>query len=128
MPIEYRIDAARRLVTTSCSGEVGDEDLLGWARKLSRDPEVPTGGMSLVDFRGADGEGVTADGLDALGAIFAASGPALKTAVVADSDLAFGMSRMYELKRQERPLPFHVFRDADEAMEWLDQPEPTAED
>ena len=42
-----------------------------------------------------------------------------KIAVVAPSDVAFGMARTYEAMRPPSVSQFHVFREIDEAMEWL---------
>ena len=44
-----------------------------------------------------------------------------KTAIVATSDLAFGLSRMYQASSQLEELPFEVqvFRDSETAHEWL---------
>jgi hypothetical protein len=44
-----------------------------------------------------------------------------KTAIVAPSDLAFGLSRMYQISSQPESLPFEVkiFRDSEAAHNWL---------
>jgi hypothetical protein len=44
-----------------------------------------------------------------------------KTAIVAPSDLAFGLSRMYQISSQPEPLSFEVqvFRDSEAAHKWL---------
>lgn len=47
-----------------------------------------------------------------------------KTALVAPEDLAYGLSRMYQALTHLENLPFEtqVFRDKDEAMNWLLEP------
>jgi hypothetical protein len=44
-----------------------------------------------------------------------------KTAIVGSADLAFGLSRMYEMTKEFVKLPFETqaFRDTDEAYKWL---------
>jgi len=42
-----------------------------------------------------------------------------KIAVVASSDVVFGMARMYEAMRPQSLSLFNVFRDFDSAKEWL---------
>ena len=44
-----------------------------------------------------------------------------KTAIIAPTDLAFGLARMYEFTSSEGEMPFDtkVFRTADEALQWL---------
>ncbi len=52
----------------------------------------------------------------------------MRTAVVATSDLSFGLSRMYRTLSDLTSETVTVFRDADEAMKWLDvSPVPLAE-
>ena len=44
-----------------------------------------------------------------------------KTAIVGSDDLAFGLSRMYEITKELVKLPFETqaFRDIDKAFKWL---------
>jgi len=46
-----------------------------------------------------------------------------KTALVAQKDILFGLSRMFEIQSgiQEAPYPVKVFRSLDEAHQWLDE-------
>ncbi len=44
-----------------------------------------------------------------------------RTAIVAHDDLAFGMSRMYELVTDNSELKVKVFRDAEAALDWLSE-------
>jgi hypothetical protein len=52
---------------------------------------------------------------------YAEKRPSGKTAVVGSDDLAFGLSRMYEMTKELVKLPFETktFRDIDEAFKWL---------
>ena len=52
---------------------------------------------------------------------YAEKRPSGKTAVVGSDDLAFGLSRMYEMTKELVKLPFETktFRDIDEALKWL---------
>ena len=52
-----------------------------------------------------------------------------KTAIVAPSDLAFGLSRMYQTSSQPEALPFkvQVFRDSEAAHTWLKEITPLEE-
>lgn len=42
-----------------------------------------------------------------------------KVAVVAPTDIVFGMARMYEMMRPESSSPYGVFRDFEAARNWL---------
>ena len=48
--------------------------------------------------------------------------PSGKTAIVANEDLSFGISRMFELYSQMKQAPHdvRVFRELEQAMEWLE--------
>ena len=41
------------------------------------------------------------------------------TAIVADEDLTYGLSRMYEIMTDDMPITTNVFRDMDAAQKWL---------
>lgn len=41
------------------------------------------------------------------------------TAIVADKDLTYGLSRMYEMMSDDVPTIIHIFRDIDDAKKWL---------
>ena len=41
------------------------------------------------------------------------------TAIVADEDLIYGLSRMYEMMTSHMPTITHIFRDMDDAKQWL---------
>ena len=47
-----------------------------------------------------------------------------KTAIVAQKDILFGLSRMFEIHSniKEAPYPIMVFRSMGEAHQWLDEP------
>lgn len=47
--------------------------------------------------------------------------PSGKTALVSLTDLTFGLSKMYEAYKKNRPLPFEtkVFRDIEKAYKWI---------
>jgi hypothetical protein len=47
-----------------------------------------------------------------------------KTAFVAQKDVLFGLSRMFEIHSsiQESPFPIMVFRSIDTAYQWIDKP------
>ncbi len=56
-----------------------------------------------------------------LSVVYADKRPFGKTAIVSSGDLIFGLSRMYELNKNEDNLPFktRTFRDIDKAYKWL---------
>jgi hypothetical protein len=121
MPVTYQIDRTRNLIRTRCFGEVTLEEVLDHFRTLQSDPECP----SRLDVL-----------LDLSECLSAASGGQLRTvnqaiasvrervqfdacAIVAPTDLLFGMGRMFEVLAEERFRATHVFRSVVDAEEWL---------
>lgn len=46
--------------------------------------------------------------------------PPSKVAIIAPTDIAFGMNRMYEMLTEiDNPMQMYVFRDRNEAITWL---------
>ena len=123
MRLERKTDATARLVVLEVSGDLGDEDLLSLAEELEKASEVGSDFSLLIDLRQANGEQVTSAGARALAARPLVLAPECRRAVVVQSDLGFGMARMYEVLREERCAP-RVFRDYDEAERWVKTGDP----
>jgi len=47
------------------------------------------------------------------------SGKHYRLALVAEEDLAYGLSRVYEAWSSERPVTINNFRELDDAMKWI---------
>ena len=110
---EYRIDHAARVVVVEYSGVVTNEDfLLGQQDYGALDADY----AFLVDLTRSTEFAVTTDELRRLAARFTPE-RRRACAVVAPSDVAFGLSRMIEVFAQNPK--FRVFRSEPEAREWL---------
>jgi hypothetical protein len=120
MRIERKIDAAARVVILEVSGDLGDPELLGLAEELEKAPEVEADFSLLMDLREASGKNVTSAGVRALAARPLVLSAASRRAVVVPSELGFGMTRMYEMLREERGGAPRVFRDYDAARRWVE--------
>ena len=118
MQIERKVDEVAGLVTLTISGNMGDEELLGLGDELAKTPELNPNFSLLIDLRQASGRNVTSAGVHKLVERPLVLSAASRRAVVVPSDLGFGMARMYELLRGNRPGAIRVFRDYDEARRW----------
>ncbi|MGE5647557.1 MAG: STAS/SEC14 domain-containing protein [Acidobacteriota bacterium] len=125
MPITYRIDRSTGIIRTKCAGVVTLEDVLGHLRALESDPECPPRLDVLLDFSEwtseANGAELRAAG-DAVGSVshrvqFGAC------AIVAPTDLLFGMARMFEVFAEAWFRAIQVFRAAAAAEAWLSSQE-----
>lgn len=127
MPISYRIDPERRLVVTTASGILTDDDILELKRRLAADPEFKADMRELSDVRAVTDLQVSTDGVRRMVAMDESPSSAPdkhKLAIVAGSDATFGMARMYQMFTQSNLPHVAVFRDYDKARQWLGESVP----
>lgn len=125
MPIEFTIDHARRLVTATARGMLTGQDVFGYQRTVWSRADVQ-GYNELLDMRAVEGIDMpSVDNMRALAQLSASMDiPATssKFAIVATSDEAFGLSRMYETYRHlegKSTKQVAVFRTLTEAYVYL---------
>lgn len=125
MPIEFSIDHARRLVTATARGMLTGQDVFGYQRTVWSRADVQ-GYNELLDMRAVEGIDMpSVDNMRALAQLSASMDiPATssKFAIVATSDEAFGLSRMYETYRHlegKSTKQVAVFRTLTEAYAYL---------
>ena len=119
MAMSYRIDTARGLVVTRIWDTFSNDDLRDGLSHLMADPRFDHRYRSLVDMR--DVMDITVDtsvlAETARTPVFASSA---RRAIVAPSDHAFGIARMYAAYAEHDGCSVQVFRDFDEAERWLE--------
>ena len=123
MSIEQHHDSALGLtrvvvVGTSTAAEVIDAIRGFYAGETTRDV--------LWDLREATLDAMPSEDVRKIGATvlgFGSEREGGRTAIVASSDLAFGLSRMYEAVTtvNEGTRPTQVFRDIEKALLWLEE-------
>lgn len=121
--ILFRTDAERGARIATFYGMVDGDDLLRAYQGQLADPGYDATLDDLVDLRAVDGLDVSAAALRELMAMFSRvdeMGYATRLAIVAHDDLGYGLGRMYEMMRTGAPEEVCVFRDLDEALDWLD--------
>jgi hypothetical protein len=121
VPIGYEIDEERGLVVVLASGEVTrDEETRRFAALLA-DPRYRPGLHLLLDYRARSSVASPsevhrmAEDLKGLRDLL---GDAL-CALVVSTDVAFGTGRMVAALTEGTFVPLRVFRDRDEALDWL---------
>ena len=122
MPISFEIDPRLGLVRTTATGVLTDEELLQHKRDLQGDPRFDASMKELSDIRGVERLDVTAEGVRRAVAMDQGQADALgdyKLALVVSADVVFGMARMYQMMTEENIEGVGVFRDIEEALEWL---------
>jgi len=122
MGVSHRWDPERGILLIEMSGVPTDEELLSFAEGVVGSPEYPTPRRELVDLRAMETTSVSSATLERMSEVFRAGDRTpeqSRIAIVAGTNLAYGLSRVYQAYRSTSPLPLEVFRDYDEALTWL---------
>ena len=119
MPLTYRVDKENEILRSQGSGVLSMNDLLSYFAATRADPDYEEGMHRVMDLRGVT-QLPASDDIRSL-ATFARTRAPVQTArmaIIASSDLAFGVSMMFKafVGYGERLI---VVRDEAEAMEWL---------
>jgi hypothetical protein len=129
MPITSQIDRIKNLTVYTLTGELNLDEIKNAIKSFWENHELTLKG--LWDVRSAKLTNIESSDIERI-AVFIGQyrhrfeeRKGGKTAVVASSDLQYGLSRilgtLYEI--ENFPTQLRIFRIIDEAMEWLDQNE-----
>ena len=118
MPTGFDIDVARRLVLCRCWGVLTSGELVAHYRALRADPDFDPEFSQLADLRDVTAFEVDARAIssEALLETFAHTA---RRALIAQSDVGFGLSRMYASYADSASQNVQVFRTQRDAEEWL---------
>ena len=122
MPIVYEIDRDRSVIRTRAIGAVTLDEVLAHFKELRADADVPGRPNILLDLT-AQVSAPERDQLRAVVAEMKSLGTELRwgaLAIVAKSDLLFGMSRILGVFVEDSFSNIGVFRQMAEAERWLD--------
>jgi len=132
LPIEYRVEHERRLVVARASGTLTDEDVFGYQHEVWSRRELE-GYDELVDMTDVERIALPyaerVQDLAHLSVSMDTRYRASQLAVIAPSDAAFGIGRMYQTYRELDPhstKQVGVFRTREEALAFLGIAGPTA--
>ncbi|MDH3629336.1 MAG: hypothetical protein OES25_17000 [Acidobacteriota bacterium] len=132
MPISYHIHTDRNLVVTRYRGVVSDTEFVNAYREIYNSPSARPGLKELVDLRDVTSVQTGARAMrEVTSMVHAFHGDAvelMRTAVLASTDLEYGLSRMYQAIASETPEQVEVFRIAEEALDWLGEGDSDLED
>lgn len=123
--ITHEIDTARSFVFAEIRGEVSEEDVIAWVEELLRELAGSTRIGGVVDVRHVTTFEISGETIRYLVEmvaknefIFAGS----RWAFVAEQEVVYGMTRMYQLMRDAAPYELEPFRTIEEARAWLEPP------
>lgn len=119
MPTFYKIDKERRRVLTTGSGVVTMADAMSHQTKLLNDPDFDPSFSQLMDLTQVESFQVTISDVRKLAQPKVFS-PDSRRAILVTNDYAFGAARVFEsLRGISGEKGIRVFRDLDEALEWI---------
>ncbi len=117
-------DAAHRRIATF-AGPIGDRELFDAYQSLLNDPTYDPSVDDLIDLRGVTHMAVTSAGLHRLIALYderPSTGHQTRAAIVAPSDVLYGVSRMFQTLRGDGNADeVEVFRTLRDASVWLER-------
>jgi len=121
MPVTYELDPEAGFVDVRCVGHVTLEEVLIHLRTIEEDPRLPERLDALLDM----GDQTSVPETVELREITRGLERVSKTvrwralAIVAQSDVLFGMSRMFAVFTEPLFSQLNVFREREEAIRWL---------
>jgi len=118
MPADYTIDKQEGVVYATIWGDLTAEDVTAARMRLKADPDFSPGMKQLIDGRGLTDWVPTGTETSML-ATHDPFGSGAQRAFVASEDVFYGMFRMYQILTDSPEIRVAVFRDMEEAREWL---------
>ena len=120
MPARYTIHRDQHLVVTRFEGVVDNGAFVPLYRALLSDPDYRLGMNELADLRAVSRLDLTSSGLEEVRVLteraYAGSGVLFRSAIVAPTDLSFGIARMYEIFSSDGPEKATVVRTLEEGL------------
>ena len=126
MPLQFSLEPDRPYFLTRFIDQVDDGQMFDYYGQLYSRPELTPVKAELVDLSEADLRQVSASALADLAEMmeeeFQRLGvESVKTAIYGPDDMPFGLSRIYQAWSESSPELVRVFRDKNEAIEWLSE-------
>ncbi|TDJ26173.1 MAG: hypothetical protein E2O59_10255 [Gammaproteobacteria bacterium] len=117
MPLHYKIDTSLKVILSTATGSLKATDVDEHRKLLGEDQHFSPGFAHLIDLRLVTDLQISPRSAQSLSAkpIF---GPVSKRAFVVNSDLLFGMSRIFR-GWHDSALHMEIFRSMDDAIKWL---------
>ena len=124
MSLHFSLEPDRPYFVTRFVGQIDDAQLFEYYDHIYSHPELQPMRAEFADLSEADMTRVTTRGLEELAKriekVFLRLGiESIKTAVYSPRDMPFGLGRVYQAWSNSSPELVRVFRDQDEAIEWL---------
>jgi hypothetical protein len=123
MSVTYQLDPETGFIETHCKGDVTFDEVMRHFQALEADPLLPECLDVLLDLGDLTSVPESGQLQQVAGAVGRLRGKVRwgACAIVAISDVLFGMSRMFEVFADQKFASTHVFRGRADAKHWLAQ-------
>jgi hypothetical protein len=118
MSATYTIDLKRGIVLSKAVGKLLGADLLENLTRLSADPDFRSDLNQMADFREVTALEISTDDMKELAAK-TPFGAGSRRAIVVNSQLAYGLSKIYRSMVEGESTEIKVFKDYSQACQWL---------
>ena len=118
MPVRYKILPENNLVVVHYTGVLTLEDISSVRKEGASDPDFSPDYHVIDDITGVTSTKINFDDLSHISGKSVAS-KGVKRALVAETELQFGMARMYQTLSESHGQKFQIFRGYDAAFEWI---------
>lgn len=124
MPLHFSLEPGRRYFMTRFEGQIDDTQLFEYYDQVYLRPELQPPMAEFVDLSEGDLTRVTTRGLEELAqrnkhTLSKLGIDSIKTAVYSPNNMPFGLGRVYQAWSDTSPELVRVFRDRQEAIDWL---------
>lgn len=121
MPVTYRIDKTKKIIYTTCVGDVTPDEVFDHFRVLVQDPDCPDRLNVMLDLSESASVPESHQLREVVDQIESIRHKVRfgVCAIVASRDVLFGMSRMFQVFAEKWFREIRVCRARDEAEAWL---------
>ena len=125
MPLEYKINEEKKLVHVTGWDIITFSELLSHINELSKDPRYKKPMKKLIDYRQVNNVDLSLSLSESFAQVKAELSDSFsgeKCAIVAPKDVTFGTARIHDslIEMKEPNIETEVFREFDQALDWLD--------
>ncbi len=124
MPITKQIDPSRDLTIFVAGGELSFPEILLELENFYVNNKSKPSKFSIWDLRNATVGPITPYQITRVSGMvvkYSKSRKGGKTALIASQEMIFDLARIFKAETMDAVIDFKVFRDIDEAMEWLEE-------
>ena len=123
MPVNSKVNTELNIIVRTVTGELASDDVSQAISESLLDPDFKENMHVIWDLTQADVNKISTEQLlyvvEYIRSKIDSRGANYKIAIVAEMDLSYGISKMFEGYGGDLPVSIHVYRNIDEAYQWI---------